>query len=144
MQTDADAVIIEAKDAAAPIYKGDYTASDLNAAVVDEKLYSAELSEAQMQNVFDAVMTATTTYGYNSQEPMVDYPALSGIKADLSIDGTENTLINLNGTALDQDRTYHGSAGRQMSLSLKLDRLLVPADILHIDLGSESPLSCPL
>ena len=107
MQTDADAVIIEAKDAAAPIYKGDYTASDLNAAVVDEKLYSAELSEAQMQNVFDAVMTATTTYGYNSQEPMVDYPALSGIKADLSIDGTENTLINLNGTALDQDRTYH-------------------------------------
>jgi len=107
MQIDADAVIIEAKDAAAPIYKGDYTASDLNAAVVDEKLYSAELSEAQMQNVFDAVMTATTTYGYNSQEPMVDYPALSGIKADLSIDGTENTLINLNGTALDQDRTYH-------------------------------------
>lgn len=106
LQTEADAVIIEAKDAAAPIYKGDYTSSDLNAAVVEENLYHAELTADQLQDVFDAAMTATTTYGYNSLEPYVDYPAIAGVKAHLSIDGTSNTLMDLNGASLDQNKTY--------------------------------------
>ena len=66
----------------------------------------AELTADQLQDVFDAAMTATTTYGYNSLEPYVDYPAIAGVKAHLSIDGTSNTLMDLNGASLDQNKTY--------------------------------------
>lgn len=107
LKTNADAVIMEAKDAAAPIYQGSYTSSDLTAAIVDEKLYEADLSEAQLQSIFEDAMLATTTYAYGSLEPMVDYPALSGVKARLTTDGISSTLINFDGTSLDYTKTYH-------------------------------------
>lgn len=104
--TGADAALIEAKSAAAPIYKGDYTASDLNAVVADEKLYEAALTGAQLQDVFNDVILATTTYRYLDIEPVVDYPALAGLKAFLSADGTKSTLLLPDGKAPDPDAVY--------------------------------------
>lgn len=102
----ADAAVIEAKCAAAPIYRGNYTESDLNACVADEGLYRASLTGAQLQSVFDSVIRATTTYRYHDIEPVVDYPALGGLTASLSADGKESRLLLPDGSALDADSVY--------------------------------------
>ena len=102
-QTGADAVLIEGKDAAAPIYQGSYTENDLNAAVVDEGLLEADLTGAQLASVFGDAILATTTYQYKSLEPLVDYPALAGVRARLSADGTDDVLEMPDGTVLDPD-----------------------------------------
>ena len=105
-QTGADVVLIESKAAAAPLYKGNYTESDLNAVIAEEKLYGADLTGEQLQNIFDDAIRATTTYRYHSVEPLVDYPALSGMTARLLADGTKNTLL-AGGAALDPAGVYH-------------------------------------
>lgn len=103
----ADTVILEGKSAAAPIYKGNYTSSDVNAAVVDEKLFQAELTGAQLQEIFDKAILATTTYAYSALEPLVDYPAISGAKAFLSTDGGTNRLLAPDGKEIDKNAVYH-------------------------------------
>lgn len=104
--TKADAVIIDGKSAAAPIYKGKYTQNDLNAVIADEPLFKVSLTGKQLQDVFDDSILATTTYKYRAIEPIVDYPALSGVKAYLSADGKKNTLKLSNGKSLDPNKKY--------------------------------------
>lgn len=77
----ADVAIIEGKTAAAPLYRGNYTVNDLNAVVVDEKLYEAAMTGKELQKLFDDTILGTTTYRYHMVEPLVDYPAISGMKA---------------------------------------------------------------
>ena len=86
--------------------RGDYTESDLNAAIADENLYAGELTGAQMQAIFNDVIWATTTYQYHTIEPLVDYPALAGMKARLSSDGRQSLLLLPDGTGLDPAATY--------------------------------------
>ena len=102
----ADAALLDGKAAAAPLYEGDYTESDLNAAIADENLYAGELTGAQMQAIFNDVIWATTTYQYHTIEPLVDYPALAGMKARLSSDGRQSLLLLPDGTGLDPAATY--------------------------------------
>jgi len=104
--TGADAVLIEGKSAAGPIYTGNYTEDDLNAAVADEKLWEGSLTGAQLASVFDGSILATTTYRYKALEPLVDYPALAGVKAVLYANGTDNVLQKQDGTALDPAAVY--------------------------------------
>lgn len=102
----SDVALVDGKAAAAPLYEGDYTQSDLNAAVADENLYTGELTGAQVQDIFDDVIWATTTYQYHMIEPLVDYPALAGMKAHLSSDGSHSLLLLPDGTGLDPSASY--------------------------------------
>jgi len=105
--TGADVVVMEGKAAAAPIYRGDYTENDLSAVVADENLFEAQLTGAQLQDIFDDAIVATTTYRYQMIEPLVDYPALSGAKAFLSADGSVSRLMLPDGSSLQPDQVYH-------------------------------------
>ena len=105
--TGADVVLIESKCAAAPIYKGDYTQDDLNAVIADEPLYEAKLTGAQLGDVFNDAILGTTTYAYLNIEPIVDYPALSGMTAFLAANGRDNTLRLPDGSAVDPNARYH-------------------------------------
>jgi len=105
--TGADVVLIESKCAAAPIYKGDYTQDDLNAVIADEPLYEAELTGTQLSDVFNDAILGTTTYSYLNIEPIVDYPALSGMTAFLAADGQDNTLRLPDGSVIDGSARYH-------------------------------------
>lgn len=104
--TGADLALIEGKSAASPIYKTEYTNDDLNAAVLDDSLYSASLYGDELQDVFNASITATTTYKYSGIEPLVDYPAIAGMKAYLSTNGKDNTLKLNSGESLDSTKKY--------------------------------------
>jgi hypothetical protein len=105
--TASDVILIEGKCAAAPIYKGDYTEDDLNAVIADEKLYEAELTGAQLSDAFNDAILGTTTYTYLSIEPIVDYPALSGMTAYLAANGKDNQLRLPDGSAVDPNAKYH-------------------------------------
>ena len=105
--TGADVVLIESKCAAAPIYKGDYTQDDLNAVIADEPLYEAELTGAQLGDIFNDAILGTTTYSYLNIEPIVDYPALSGMTAFLAANGQDNTLRLPGGSAIAPSARYH-------------------------------------
>ena len=105
--TGADVVLIESKCASAPIYKGDYTQDDLNAVIADEPLYEAELTGEQLSDVFNDAILGTTTYAYLNIEPIVDYPALSGMTAFLAANGQDNTLRLPDGSAIDPSVRYH-------------------------------------
>lgn len=104
--TGADVVLIEGKCAAAPIYKGDYTQDDLNAVIADEPLYEAELTGAQLSDVFNDAILGTTTYSYLNIEPIVDYPALSGMTAFLAANGKDNLLRLPDGSDIDPNARY--------------------------------------
>lgn len=105
--TGADAVLIEGKCAAAPIYKGDYTQDDLNAVIADEALYEAKLTGAQLSDIFNDAILGTTTYTYLNIEPVVDYPALCGMTAFLAANGKDNQLRLPDGSAIDPKAEYH-------------------------------------
>jgi len=105
--TGADVVLIESKCAAAPIYKGDYTQDDLTAVIADEPLYETELTGTQLSDVFNDAILGTTTYAYLNIEPIVDYPALSGMTAFLAANGQDSTLRLPNGSAIDPSARYH-------------------------------------
>jgi|GEM_PF-484531 len=104
--TSADVVFIDKKSAAAPIYQGAYTANDLGAILWDVNLYQARLSVSALSRLFDTAILASTTYRYKNVEPLVDYPAIAGMKAVLSKDGIKNTLFLMDGSPLASDATY--------------------------------------
>jgi ABC-type glycerol-3-phosphate transport system substrate-binding protein len=104
--TGASVVLIESKCAAAPIYKGNYTMDELNAVIADEPLYQAELTGAQLSDVFNDAILGTTTYSYLSIEPIVDYPALSGMTAYLAANGRDNILRLPDGSTVNPNKKY--------------------------------------
>lgn len=104
--TDADIVLIEGKSAAAPVFKGDYTEADLNAVVADDPLYEGTLTGTQLNSVFDDAILATTTYRYHMIEPLVDYPAISGMTALLYSDGKSSRLVRKDGSSVDPSASY--------------------------------------
>ncbi len=116
--TGADVALIEGKCAAAPIYKGDYTEDDLNAVIADEPLYEAELTGAQLSSVFDDAVLGTTTYTYLDIEPIVDYPALSGMTAYLAANGRDNELRLPDGSAIDPNADYRVAVSRTILSAL--------------------------
>lgn len=116
--TGADVVLIESKCAAAPLYKGDYTKDDLNAVIADEPLYEAELTGAQLSSVFDDAILGTTTYSYLNIEPIVDYPALSGMTAFLTANGRGDTLRLPDGSAIDANARYHAVISQTIKFAL--------------------------
>lgn len=103
----ADAVLIDAKAAAAPIYQGDYTQSDLDAIVADNPIYEANINGNQLQQLFDDAILATTTYKYHTLEPLIDYPAIAGITAYLYTDGNKNALVSNKNKKLNPQKNYH-------------------------------------
>ncbi len=127
-ETGADMVLIEGKCAAAPIYKGKYTESELNAVIADENLYEGNLNGSQLQNIFNDSILATTTYSYRNIEPLVDFPAISGMKAFLSQDGNKNLLIALDGKSLESDTIYKTVISQTIYSALKyLQNVNLPA-----------------
>jgi hypothetical protein len=60
--------------------------------VADDKLYEGTLTGTQLDEVFDDVILATTTYRYHMIEPLVDYPAVSGMQVLLYSDGKSSRL----------------------------------------------------
>lgn len=116
--TGADVALIEGKCAAAPIYRGDYTQDDLNAVIADEPLYEAKLTGAQLSDIFDDAILGTTTYSYLNIEPIVDYPALSGMTAYLATNGKDNILRLPDGNAVDQNAVYRVVISRSIASAL--------------------------
>ena len=116
--TGADVVLIESNCAAAPIYKGGYTQDDLNAVIADEPLFEAELTGAQLSDLFDDAILGTTTYSYLNIEPIVDYPALSGMTAFLAANGQDNDLRLPDGSAPDPAARYRVVISRTIASAL--------------------------
>ena len=66
----------------------------------------AELTGAQLSDLFDDAILGTTTYSYLNIEPIVDYPALSGMTAFLAANGQDNDLRLPDGSAPDPAARY--------------------------------------
>ncbi len=102
-----DAVILDAGDVTAPLYKGDYTDVDVAAVVEDKGLYEGEITGAQLRTLLEDTMVAAVTFKPNVIEPLMVYPALAGIRAALSPETPVGTITTTGGEAVSDVGTYH-------------------------------------
>ena len=86
-QTGADATVIDSREAAAPIYRGDFTESDVDALVLNGGVYAAELSGFELRRLLQICVDYTTVFPVGYIEPYIDYPALAGVAITIKKDG---------------------------------------------------------
>jgi len=86
-QTGADAAVIDSREAAAPIYRGDFTESDVDALVLNGGVYAAELSGFELRRLLQICVDYTTVFPVGYIEPYIDYPALAGVAITIKKDG---------------------------------------------------------
>jgi len=98
-QTGAACAVIDLREAAAPIYKGTYTEEDVAAVVAGSAVYAGELSDDGIARLLRTALLGATTFASGSTEPLLDYPALAGMKAVMARDGTVEALTDEGGAA---------------------------------------------
>lgn len=87
-QTNSSCAIIDSREAAAPLYAGPFTKTDIHAVVLNGPLYGAVLDASDLDELLKTIILYTTTFLSGGTEPVVDYPALSGIDVTMRKDGS--------------------------------------------------------
>lgn len=75
----AGAAIIDSREAAAPIYKADYTNLDAAAIVLNGPVYLGDVSSTELNIIVEKLIGCTTSFRPGNIEPVLDYPAFSGL-----------------------------------------------------------------
>ena len=96
-EVSADAAVIDSREAAAPIYRGDFTESDVDALVLKGGVYAAELSGFELRRLLQICVDYTTIFPVGYIEPYIDYPALAGVDMTIKEDGTLTNTVDLRG-----------------------------------------------
>ena len=105
-QIGTDIAVIDSREAFSPIYQGTYTDIDLQAVAWNGPLYTAQLAGWQVKDLLDEEVLCSTSFSQGSTEPLVDYPALAGIRLTMQRDGTIEQVTDTSGTELDDGATY--------------------------------------
>ncbi len=105
-QCGADCVIMDVREAAAPIYRGTYTTADVDSVVFSDAVYMASITGSELKTLLDDGLLAATTFQNGIREPLVDYPALGGLTAVMGKDGQVASLSLAGSQGLDAERTY--------------------------------------
>ena len=120
-QTGADCAIMDSREATAPIYKGKYTDTDISAITMASDVYAGDLSRDQIETLMERCLLYTTTFKQSATQPLLDYPALSGIKVAMDKDGTVIGITDDAGVALSSDRVYHVAVSGRVYTALTND-----------------------
>lgn len=120
-QTGSQVAVIDTREAAAPIYPGTYTDVDLQAVALNGPVYVGSLTGAQVRMLIDQGVVCSTTFSQGSTEPIIDYPAVAGVRVSMRKDGTIGSVESSSGSgALDDDATYSVSISDRIRSALKV------------------------
>ncbi len=105
-QTGTDCAIIDIREALTPIYQGKYTDQDVNAVVDPSEVYKGTLTGAELSVLLNDVLLYATTFAPGSIEPIIEYPALSGLTVSMKKDGTILKIRQGTGGRLQAESSY--------------------------------------
>jgi hypothetical protein len=127
-RTGADAAVIDSREAAAPICRGTFTESDVNALVLGGSVYKAELTGAEFKQLLQLCVDCTTVFPVGYIEPYLDYPALAGVRMTMKKDGAVTDVADQSGRSVEDgasfktaisERVYNALAARGTGLAAK-------------------------
>jgi len=104
-RTGADCAIIDSDESTAPIYKGDYNSKDISAIVAGSPVYTGTVTGSQLKKLLQSCIYYSTTFASGYTEPLIDYPSLGGMKAEIKKNGTVIKII-CNGSKTDDSGKY--------------------------------------
>lgn len=102
----ADYSMIDYKEIAASLYKGTYAKADVNAMILNDSLYVADLTRAEIERTVEAGLIGSTTYRYGGLEPLMIYPVLGNLKAKLDQTASLLNLYGKDGSSIDDSVTH--------------------------------------
>jgi hypothetical protein len=99
-------MVVDSKEIAASLYKGDYNMLDIKALLFSDQLYEGALTKDQLLSLVENAIYASTTFANGSSEPLMIYPVLGGFTAKVREDGQVLELFDSNGAKLKDGEKY--------------------------------------
>ena len=104
-ETGTDCAVIDVRETPTAIFRGDYSDADVNAVVLSSKVYTGSVDREQLTELLDTCVLCATTFQSGQVEPVIEYPAVSGLLVGMRSDGTITSVRPEGKNAADRD-TY--------------------------------------
>ena len=83
-----------------------HTESQLNAVALNDPLYEAELTGAEIENMFAKALELSSKYAVGCLESAVEYPAIAGFSAKLNKETKNSVIYDKDGKEIEDAATY--------------------------------------
>lgn len=119
--TGADYSLIDTDEATSSIYKGEYTNKDVAAVVQASPVYTGMLTGKQIRILLQSCIVYSTTFSDGNIEPMLEYPAVSGMIISMEKNGIILKVTDLKKKSLSDTGKYKLSISGNIYNAMLLD-----------------------